>query len=154
MSAARGVVEILDATDPQVTERVCRLVREGSLGLWNFRFWYLCVELVVVGTLALALVGHLRWWIAVLWAVPVAWIVQATVEWTKLRLRIGIRSGDQWYLLEGSQCRAVALVKMRGGKRFVARAGHDSRELSRQLRASLEDRTREGAPFLTPGLRV
>ncbi len=154
VSSSRGAVEVLDATDPFATARVCRLVREGSLGLWNLRFWYLCAELVVVGTLTLVLVAHLPWGVAVFWAVPVACITQVAVEWTKLRLRIGIRSGDQWYVLESSQRRAVALVKMRGGKRFVARTGHDSLELSRQVRTFFDDRTRDGASFLTPGLGV
>ncbi|MGB3763061.1 MAG: hypothetical protein WA966_07545 [Ornithinimicrobium sp.] len=154
MSSSRGAVEVLDATDPLTTERVCRLVRDGSLGLWTLRFWYLCAELVIVAALTLVLAAHLSWWVAVLWAVPIACITQATIEWTKLTLRIGIRSGDQWYVLEGSQHRAVALVKTRGGKRFVARTAHDSRELSRELRAFSDDHTRDGASFLTPGLGV
>ncbi|MGB3762910.1 MAG: hypothetical protein WA966_06770, partial [Ornithinimicrobium sp.] len=90
MSSSRGAVEVLDATDPLTTERVCRLVRDGSLGLWTLRFWYLCAELVIVGALTLVLAVNLSWWVAVLWAVPIACITQATIEWTKLTLRIGI----------------------------------------------------------------
>lgn len=152
MSISRGAVEVLDATDPDATERVCRLVREGSLGLWKLRFWYLCGEYVLLLAVIGAVLFELSWWVVISCATPLGCLAHVVVEWTKLRLRVGIRPGDQWYVLEGPNHRAVALVKTRGGKRFVAGAVGDSLELCRQVSHFSDDWPTGNSHFLTPGL--
>lgn len=152
MNGPHGAVEILDATDPAVTRRVSRMVWEGPLGMSTVSFWYLCAELVLLVAVLCFLVLHLSWFAAVAVAIPGGYVAHVAVLLTKLKLRVGIKPGDQWYVLEGPGERAVVLVKTRAGKRFVADAAADSSELSRHLRDFFEDRASGGDYFLTPGL--
>ena len=152
MSAQAGSVEVLDATDPVATQRVCRLMRGGSLGMSNAAFWYFSAELaIVVAAFSLAVLPW-PWWVTVSWAVPAGCVLNMAVLSIKVRLRVGIRPGDQWYVLESSEHRAVALVKTRQGRRFVAGSAADSSELSRQVRRFFDDRTLDRNYFLTAGL--
>lgn len=153
MSEPSVAVEILDATDPVVTRRVWRIACEGKLGIHTVNFWYLCAELSAVATFGALVLLPVPWWAAVAVGAPGGVAVHVAGLWIKMNMRIGIKPGDKWYLLETPKGRALALVKTRNGHAFVAGAGADSIALSDELFSTLNGLTtthRSCGYFVTP----
>lgn len=139
MSPAKPIVEILDATDPDITKRIVRMAVAGRLGIRSPRFWYFSGEMAVIATLtflwALELFAVLNssWWLALAFGLPAGIVLHCSAVWARLKLQIGIRTGDQWYILDTNKGRGAALVKKRRGTTYVARLEADSIDLADQL---------------------
>ncbi|MGC1209198.1 MAG: hypothetical protein WA880_14710 [Ornithinimicrobium sp.] len=141
MEQPQFAIEVLDATDPAATRRVCRLLRGGSLGMFTLPFVYLSLELAVLIAAFCLVVIDTPWWVALAISLPGGYALHVATVWTKLMLRVGIRQGDHWYVLESPHGRAFGVVKKRKGTVFVADAAAESRALSRQLRLAVSQRT-------------
>lgn len=141
MDQSHVAIEVLDATDPAVTRRVCRLLRGGSLGMFTLPFVYLCLELALLIAAFCLAVLHSPWWVALAIGLPGGYAIHVATLWTKLMLRVGIRPGDQWYVLDSPHGRAFGVVKKRKGTMFVANAAAESRAMSRQLHRAVSQRT-------------
>ncbi len=138
-------IEILDATDPAVTQRICHLACTALLGARTFRFWYAMSELA----LPLALLGFFilgsSWWAAVVGGLLTSAVVQCARFWITLHFRMGIKPGDAWYVLDTEAGQAVALVKTRRGHPFIASAAADAAPLALSLSKVLVERGGTGS---------
>lgn len=139
MPPSQSNIEILDATDPQASKRILRMAAEGKFGIHTPRFWYLSGEMALITIfvsfwlLELLGNGESSWWLAILIGAPAAIVLYCASTWVILSLRIGIRCGDQWYVLDEPQGRGVALVKTRRGTTHVVGLSADTMEFADQL---------------------
>ncbi|MGB6022397.1 MAG: hypothetical protein WBG89_08735 [Ornithinimicrobium sp.] len=143
-----GEVEVWDAADPDATRRVRALARESAFWMSTMSFWYLCAELSVLIAVASYAMVDLPWWGVLALSLPGGPLLYAGV-WSKLTFRIGIKPGDQWFVLNSGRNRAVALVKTREGRTFVAGHAANSLDGTRHLHQHIDDRIRRGGHFLT-----
>ncbi len=109
--------------------------------MFTLPFVYLCLELALLIAVLCLVALQFPWWVALTIALPGGFALHIATLWTKLMLRVGIRPGDQWYVLESPDGRAFGVVKRRKGALFIADAAAESRALSRQLHRAVSQRT-------------
>ncbi len=108
-------IEVLDATDPDVTRRVRPVVFNAFLSRHTATFWAFSAVLAatIAGVLHLAF-GTAPSWVLLLAAVPAGLILYSAMIWAGLTFQIGVRPGDHWLVLSAARGVAVVLVKPRG----------------------------------------
>ena len=108
-------VEVLDATDPDVTRRVRPVVLSAFLNRGSATFWALSAVLAasIAGVLHLAF-GTALWWVLLLLALPAGSMLYSAMMWAGLTFQLNVRPGDHWLVLSVDRGVAVVLVKPRG----------------------------------------